>query len=171
MNKTRLQTALENWFALEENTPALFSEITGIDRSVVSRLKRRPTGFTQEQRVMVVEGFDRHGKLDEGLILLRADLEDAIPPHAHPHMRVEIIPPAILRERPRNRRDDAKNALLEALLREDQDTIALALGLHTWDNRRKSPPTSGGAGDAARGEGGGRRLQMIRRPPPDGRGA
>lgn len=136
---TRFQQALANWLREKSHTQTLFQEITGINRSTVSRLMDRPSGLTRDQRPAIFNGFTRIGDPAAGLCLIIADLKDSIPNPILDHVEVRLKDHTRLAQKgePVTLTDRAKRQLLDALVNNDPDTIALAIALHQWDKRNK----------------------------------
>ena len=130
---SHLQKALSIW-TQSDHTQAEFSKITGIEQSLCSRIFNGSRGLTISQRRGVIAGF-REVNLQQGLIFLKADLEDQTPVDARDFLRLVInLPERTSEAKPSelNRVEIAREKLIEELQANDPAVLSMAVALHDW---------------------------------------
>ena len=135
---SHLQKSLSIW-TQSGHTQAEFSKITGIEQSLCSRIFNGSRGLTISQRRGVFAGF-RETNLQQGLIFLKADLEDQTPEDARDVLRLVIhLPERVSEDKPSdsNRVETARKQLIEELKGNDPAILTVALALHDWRTHNK----------------------------------
>ncbi len=128
-----LQKALHIWIRAD-HSQAEFAKITGIEQSLCSRIFAGSRGFTLTQRKAVFHSFQKFDP-QQGLIFLKADLEDQLPPEARQYLRLTIdLPTRPAKKTPKksNRVEEARLYLISELEARDPSVLSMALALHDW---------------------------------------
>ena len=130
---SHLKKALGIWIQAGHNQ-AEFSKITGVEQSLCSRIFAGSRGFTLSQRKAVFAAFQ---EIDfrQGLIFLKADLEDQTPPDARKSLRLVIELPTSVREESAptgDPVDQARRGMIKDLEAKDPTMLAMAVALHEW---------------------------------------
>ncbi|MEO7931789.1 MAG: hypothetical protein ABIT76_01390 [Chthoniobacterales bacterium] len=133
---SHLQKALQIWLRAD-HTQAEFAKITGIEQSLCSRIFAGSRGFTLNQRKAIFRSFQEFDP-QQGLIFLKADLEDQTPPDARQYLPLTInLPAKLAGKAPKktNRVEEARLQLISELESSDPSAVSIALALHEWRNR------------------------------------
>lgn len=133
-----LQAALALW-AESGHTQSELANLSGIDKGTVSQFFSGNLSLTLSTRLKIFEAF-RKVNLRQGLLILRADIEDSIPPPARRFFRIEIEDPAgdgTLREDPATASQAAKLMFIDDLLNDDPQAVALVQSLYEWASQER----------------------------------
>jgi transcriptional regulator with XRE-family HTH domain len=130
-----LDKALSLW-AEHGFTRRDFSRLTGIDASTVSRLFSGKRGLNMEQRRAIFLAF-REKDLHQGLLLLRADLEENITEECREFIKVILNEPSMLSEdtvQKETQTQRAKRKFIAELEADEPGALELVRALYEWED-------------------------------------
>jgi len=131
-----LQKALNLW-AEAGHTQRDFARLTGIEGSVVSRIFKGERSLTMNQRLAIFRAFRDQQDLHQGLIILRADLEERIPEEARQYLKIILDEPLSLAESSPASKETAtqkaKRKFIAELEADEPQALDLVRALYDWE--------------------------------------